>query len=47
MSDKVWQNTAHEETRNKKCAPTVFPVADLSGDQLHSEWRHQTTSYNI
>lgn len=37
MSDGLWQNTICEESPNMKFAPAVFPVAELNGDQLHSE----------
>lgn len=39
MSDGLWQNAVHEESLNIKYAPAVFPVAELNGDQLHSEVR--------
>lgn len=37
MRDELWQNTIREESLNMKFAPAVFPVAQLNGDQLHSE----------
>lgn len=39
MSDDLWQNAVHEESLNIMFAPALFPVAEISGDQLHSEVR--------